>query len=162
MQTKKPKRGFSPIEDEDQVNITDVTDDSYLDEDEDDNEDTDVDYISLENDYVRVYSKVKEILPGVRVDVRTFKVFLTEDKESFLEFKEPNTQQSLDMVSTTAKKATPDKILKFAAMLSCGKIKATVELLKLLPAIVQYRIIRTIGYLNGSPIGGGDDLDSLV
>ena len=125
-------------------------------------------YISVENDNVRIYTSKKEILPGVEIDIQTFKVFLDDSKETFLEFREPDTGECLESIENAKNKAREaarkgktsevdetSMMIKFICSLSIGEIPVTNSLLKNLPVKYQYRIIRTIEKItegNGSKL----------
>lgn len=126
------------------------------------------DYISRENDTVRIYTYKKQILPGVYIDTKSFKVFLTDNKDSgsYLMFREPDTGECLESIrknqerlaENTKKGASKSstameselELLKFICSLSIGKIDVTISLLRSLPIKYQYRITRTIEYITES------------
>ena len=125
------------------------------------------DYVSVENDNVRIYTSKREILPGIEIDIQTFRVFLDDSKETYLEFREPDTGECLESIDNAKKKAQEaarkgksdyddnSMMLKFICSLSIGEIPVTNSLMKSLPVKYQYRIIRTIERItegNGSKL----------
>ncbi len=121
--------------------------------------DEQADYESLEDDTVRVYVTKNEIVPGVSVDRKIFRVYLTQSQETYLQFREPNTKECLDVAEAGAKgnrsigtkaNSNQEKYLEFISTLSCGPIEASHSLLTRLPVNFQYKIVRTIEYITES------------
>lgn len=151
VQTKKPTRKSSTS--------PSVEKDSQLDDNlpleaqvaimEENNE-----YESLEDDTVRVFNTKKELVPEVYVDMKIFRVYLTDSKETYLEFREPNTKECLELADrkkgpnmNSSSGSGQEKFLEFVSSLSCGPVDATVPLLTRLPVKFQYKIVRTIEYI---------------
>lgn len=115
------------------------------------------DYESLEDNSVRVYVTKNEIVPGVSVDRKVFRVYLTQSQETYLQFREPNTKECLDVAEAASSKrggvkanSNQEKYLEFISTLSCGPLEASHSLLTRLPVNFQYKIVRTIEYITES------------
>lgn len=103
-----------------------------------------------EDGYVRIYTTKKEIVPGVNVDFKYFRVYLTEDKTTSLLFEEPATRQFMRIAEEGVGQNQQKVLLEFVSTLSCGEIEANMALLNRLPIKFQYRIIRTIEHITGA------------
>lgn len=140
-----------PVEEE----LLEISEEAVLAKNEVDLED----YESKEKDTVRIFTGKRKILPGVEIDIRTFRVYLTDDKETYLEFREPDTGECLETIKKGKEKSLEaakkgkipfmeeDMMIKFICSLSIGEIPVTNSLIKSLPIKYQYRIIRTIEYI---------------